>query len=97
MTWTDDHEDNIEDAPVIWGGRETWPDVADKAQRMLGSGARVFLCKQVGTETPQPSFMMVLVPGPFLEELTREVGDALIAEGGHPADPTDPPKGTVIG
>ena len=97
MTWTDDNEGDIGDAPVIWGGRETWADFTDKAQRIMGAGARSFLCKQVGTEKPQPSFVMILVPGPFLEELTKQIGEQLIADGGVPKDPTDPPTGTVIG
>lgn len=90
-------DDSTGDTPIIWGGRETWPDVADRAQRMFGDGSRTFVCKQVGAEQASPSFVMILVPGPRFAELTREVADALIAEGGIPNDPNDPPKGTVIG
>lgn len=69
--------DEAEDAGVVYGPPETWEEFAEKCQRLLGKGSRVFLCKQVGGKPNAPSFVMVLQPGPFRADLMREVSGAV--------------------
>jgi len=54
---------------VVVGPPESWSDFADRVQRQLGKGSRVFLCKQVGVGGVPQHFVMVLQPGPIRTDL----------------------------
>lgn len=61
--------DGFEDAEVRMGPPESWEEFCDRMQRQCGKGSRVFKCNQLGVDgAPQP-FVMILVPGPFREDL----------------------------
>jgi hypothetical protein len=51
------------DDDVVLGPPESWAEFADRCQRQLGRGARVFLCRQMGVEPAPPPILMVLSPG----------------------------------
>lgn len=65
--------DEVDDAEVVTGPPESWNEFADRMQRQVGKGSKVFVCQQVGTADKARPFIMILSGGPIRDDLISEV------------------------